>query len=185
MKKIVFIGMTFFLVCGIPFAYAAGSGTDQSQSANNLNSASDSGILDGKNEFTNGIVHCGRKVDDPTHGITSEPCTFNDLLILASRVIRFAMYLIAIAAAIVIIYIGWIFLTAGGSTEKLAKAKHAAISWVTGVALILCAWLAVSFVIRSLLSKEYLAKHPNAILLEKVDDSSTQTKSLQDIITGK
>lgn len=75
-------------------------------------------------------------------------CTFADLIVNVAKIVAEIGLPIA---AIAIIYAGFLFVTAGGSEEKLKKAKTTFLWSVIGTALILGAW-AIAEAIKSFIN---------------------------------
>ncbi len=77
-------------------------------------------------------------------------CHFGSILTLVHNGVNFLILLILPICAIVIAYAGFLFLTSGGSTETLTKAKGVFIKAVIGIILILAAWLIVNTILATL-----------------------------------
>jgi len=79
------------------------------------------------------------------------PCGFNELMKLINNVITFLLFTIATPlAALVIVYAGWLYLSAGGSAENATKAKKILMNVVIGYIIALAAWLIVKTILVSL-----------------------------------
>jgi len=63
------------------------------------------------------------------------------------NVVSFVLGLLGLIAAIMIIYGGFVWLTAGGNEDKVDNAKKIISSAATGLVIILIAWAIVNFVI--------------------------------------
>ena len=64
---------------------------------------------------------------------------------LINRIIKFALFVIATPlVALIIMYTGYLYLTAGGSAGQTEKAKHILMSVVVGYMIALGAWLIVN-----------------------------------------
>jgi len=87
-----------------------------------------------------GLVRCGD---------TSNPCdTFAELMTLINTVIRFILFDMVIPiAAIMFAYAGFLMVTAGGSTEKVGKAKTIFTNVAIGVIIAVIAWLIISLIL--------------------------------------
>lgn len=79
------------------------------------------------------------------------PCGFNELMQLINNVIKFLLFTIATPlAALGIVYAGWLYLSAGGSTENTTKAKKILTNIIIGYVIALAAWLIVNTILKSL-----------------------------------
>ncbi len=89
--------------------------------------------------FASGLVEC------------KENCGFNELMALVNKVISFLLFDLATPlAAIVICYAGWLYISSGGDTENVGKAKTILKNVVLGYVVALCAWLIVKTILSSL-----------------------------------
>ena len=75
-----------------------------------------------------------------------------DLRIIIANIIRIALGLLGIVAVVIILIGGFTWMTAGGSEEKVEKAKAWIGYGIVGLAVILSAYAIATFVISSLLS---------------------------------
>ena len=73
-----------------------------------------------------------------------------DPRVMAVNIVRIALTFIGIIAVCVIIYAGWLWMTAAGSPEKIDKAKKTLIGAVIGLIIILSAWAIVTFIINKM-----------------------------------
>ncbi|MDP3964427.1 MAG: hypothetical protein Q8Q20_02055 [bacterium] len=76
----------------------------------------------------------------------------NDLEQTMLRVVRWLLTFLALAAAILVIYGGFIWLTAAGNEEKITQAKKTITAAVIGIVIIALAWAMVWFVTQGVLS---------------------------------
>ena len=74
-----------------------------------------------------------------------------DIRLVVANIIRIALGLLGIIALVLIIYAGYLWMTAGGNEEQIASAKKFLINTAIGLAIILSAYAIVSFVISKLL----------------------------------
>lgn len=82
-------------------------------------------------------------------------CTLEDIFVLINTIIRFAITRLFFPIFIVLIlYVGWSYLSAGGNPGKVAKVKSMAFNLFVGVILILGAWLIVRTAINVIGVKE-------------------------------
>lgn len=71
-------------------------------------------------------------------------CGFEDLITLVNKVIDFLLFTLAMPlAAILFAYGGFLFLTSGGSEDKITKAKQIFKNVLFGFVIALSAWLIV------------------------------------------
>lgn len=93
------------------------------------------------------VPDCGKVVN----GVMNKTCGFGDLIELINKIINFLLFDLATPlAALVIIYAGWLYLTSGGSQEKISKAHSILINVGVGYLWALGAWLVVDVIVRSL-----------------------------------
>lgn len=74
-----------------------------------------------------------------------------DIRVTIVRIIRVALSLLGIVALGLILYAGFVWMTAGGNDEEIGKAKKILINSVIGLAIILSAYSIVSFVMSKLI----------------------------------
>jgi hypothetical protein len=83
----------------------------------------------------------------PCDGVVVK-CGFTSFITLIQNIITFAIkYIIIPVGAIIFAYVGFLFLTSGGSAETRKKAKNIFIKVVIGIVVILAAWLIVSTIL--------------------------------------
>jgi hypothetical protein len=75
-----------------------------------------------------------------------------DPRVIAARIINVTLGLLAIIMLCLILYAGFLWMTSGGNTEQVERAKLMIRNAIIGVVLILSSWAIASFVINSLLS---------------------------------
>lgn len=73
-----------------------------------------------------------------------------DPRITVARIINVALSLLGIITVIVIVYAGFMWMTSGGNTEQVGKAKHILSAAVVGLIIIMTAWAITNFVLRNL-----------------------------------
>ena len=90
-----------------------------------------------------GLVTCGND---------GQPkCTFNDVVALVNRLLTFIMfYVVPAIGTLLIVYAGFIFMTAGGSEEKVSKAKGILQNAVLGMVLVMSSWIIVKSILVAL-----------------------------------
>jgi hypothetical protein len=98
------------------------------------------------------IVTC-TGVKDPrgSKGVPEVECDYGQLLATASRIIQFALYILIPIVLCMIIFIGFEFVTAGGDSSKLERAKRMIKPMVIGLFLIFSAWILVYTVLNKLI----------------------------------
>lgn len=75
-----------------------------------------------------------------------------DVRLTAARIIMVALQLLGVIALAIVVYAGFIWMTAGGNEEKITEAKKWLYAGIIGLALILSAYSIASFVIGALIS---------------------------------
>ncbi|RJO59371.1 hypothetical protein C4546_02415 [Candidatus Parcubacteria bacterium] len=75
--------------------------------------------------------------------------TSTDLKQTVLNVISFVLGLLGLIAVIMILYGGFIWLTAGGNEDKVGSAKKIISAAIVGLIVVLLAWAIVNFVIKS------------------------------------
>lgn len=83
-----------------------------------------------------------------------------DVRVIIANIIRIALGLLGIVAVVIILIGGFTWMTAGGSEEKVEKAKQWIGYGVVGLAIILAAYAIATFVISSLLTAVYNGAPP-------------------------
>ncbi len=95
------------------------------------------------------LVPCGPGTGSA--GGTGKPCEFKDLVTLVENVINFSLYKIAIPLVVtMIVYGGFVIMTAGDSTDKVAQGRKIIQSAIIGVVIALGAWLIISEILSTL-----------------------------------
>lgn len=97
----------------------------------------------------NGIVpKCNVGEIDKVSGQYKVPCDFNFFFELINNIIKFLLFVIATPLiALIIMYTGYLYITAGGSEGKVEKVKHILWNAVIGYVIALSAWLIVNTII--------------------------------------
>lgn len=72
-------------------------------------------------------------------------------LVVAVRIIQFILSLLGIISVSLFIYAGFLWMTSGGSEEKIATAKKTILNASIGIVIILSAWGIVTFILTKLL----------------------------------
>ncbi len=105
---------------------------------------------------SNGVVpDCGKVVTSMVDGkevtTMTNPCTFTDLVKLINNVITFLLKDIATPLiALILMYAGYLYLTAGGNSGQTEKVRHILFNAVIGYVVALAAWLIVKTILSSL-----------------------------------
>src|SRR3989344_5784497 len=73
-----------------------------------------------------------------------------DIRLVVARIIRVALGLLGIVALVLIVYAGFLWMTAGGNEEKISTAKKIMVNAAIGLAIILSSYAIASFVISKL-----------------------------------
>ncbi len=73
-----------------------------------------------------------------------------DIRVVIARIIRVALGLLGIIALVLVIYGGFVFMTAGGDDQKISQGKKILINGVIGLTIILSSYAITSFVISKL-----------------------------------
>jgi sugar lactone lactonase YvrE len=104
---------------------------------------------DPPSKFTGGFVPCGRLCDDLTTDIFEDcPCRLCHFFILGHRIVNFALFKIIVPLAVLMIVIGGaMFLTAGGSPEKISGGKRLMKNAIFGILIIFATWLIVNTIL--------------------------------------
>lgn len=90
------------------------------------------------------VPKCGEVVN----GVIENPCNFDRLIDMINKVINFIIIDMATPVfAIIIIYVGFLYLTSGASKGNKDKAKKIAKNALLGYVLILAAWLIVKTIL--------------------------------------
>lgn len=72
-----------------------------------------------------------------------------DLKATVTNIINWVLGLLGIVAVVMILYGGFVWLTAGGSEEKVGNAKKILGSAVIGLVIVILAWAIVNFVVNT------------------------------------
>jgi len=77
-------------------------------------------------------------------------CGYCDLMTLAERVIEFLIFFAIIVAILMIIYAGFLYLTAGSNAGQVTKAHSTFRVAIFGLVLVLASWLIIELIVSSL-----------------------------------
>lgn len=96
------------------------------------------------------VPDCNSGAIDTANNQYANACDFTFFMALINRLIQFALFDIATPfLGLIIIYIGYLYLTSGGSNQT-EKAKHILFNVVIGYVIALAAWLIINTIISSL-----------------------------------
>jgi hypothetical protein len=112
------------------------------------------------------LVPCSG-VAKTVNGVTSPACDFNQLIILANRVIKFLLYLAIPLVMGMILYTGYLYLTANGDTGQLEKAKKMFIPVIIGMFWIGASYIVIYTVLDTFLSTNTSTSAKDAIKILK------------------
>jgi len=97
------------------------------------------------------VPTCNTGAIDTLTGQYSNPCDFKYFMDLINGLIKFMLFVIATPfVALIIMYTGYLFLTAGGSAGQTEKAKKILFNVVIGYVIALAAWLIINTIVSSL-----------------------------------
>lgn len=74
----------------------------------------------------------------------------DDLTIIVAKLIRTALTFLGVISVVIVMYGGFVWMTAGGSAEKVDRAKRILINGVIGMVIILMSWAITTFIITAL-----------------------------------
>ncbi len=101
-----------------------------------------------------GIVPCGNnKIDSGGKLTTTTPdrfCEFKDLVTLASTIITRVIEVAVALSAITFAYAGFLYMTAGGASEKISAAHAIFKTALTGLIIMLSAYLIIHTILQAL-----------------------------------
>jgi hypothetical protein len=103
-----------------------------------------------------GIVPCGHTKTD-ANGVstyTDHPCGFNDIITLVKNIINFLIYAGLILSGLTFIYVGWLYLSAGGNSGKITQAKDILWKVIWGFIIMCSAWLIVQTIEKTFVAPE-------------------------------
>lgn len=86
-----------------------------------------------------------------TKGTFDDPCGFSMAITLINNLINFVILTLATPLfVLIIIYVGWLYLSAGESSENISKAKTILKNVLIGYIIALAAWLIVHTILSAL-----------------------------------
>ena len=109
------------------------------------------GIKTGETGFSGLVPKCNTGEIDPVTKNYKNPCDFNSLVGGVNKFINFVLITLATPLfALILIYVGWLYLSAGGSSENVTKAKQILKNALIGYIIALAAWLIVKAILTAL-----------------------------------
>ena len=99
----------------------------------------------------NGLVpNCNTGPIDPVTKNYANPCDFNMVMTIINKVITFLLITLATPLfALILVYVGWLYLSDMGSSENKTKAKKILKNALIGYVIALAAWLIVKTILSS------------------------------------
>jgi uncharacterized membrane protein len=71
---------------------------------------------------------------------------------VAARIINVALGFLGIVAVVIVLYGGFMWMTAAGNEERISKAKQILTAGIIGLVIIVMAWAIASYVVRTLMN---------------------------------
>jgi len=106
-----------------------------------------------------------------------------DIRTTIAQIIRVALSLLGIVAVAIVLYGGFVYMTAGGNDEKVATGKKILINGVVGLVIILSSYAIVSFVISKLL--DATGTYPAHCFNDKIETELGESDWYQGIVGGQ
>lgn len=78
--------------------------------------------------------------------------TASDPREVAAKIINVALGFLGIVAVVIVLYGGFMWMTAAGNEERITKAKQILTAGIIGLVIIVMAWAIASYVIKTLMS---------------------------------
>lgn len=98
-----------------------------------------------------GLVPVCNTIVDKVNGGYTDPCDFNALMSGINNFITFLLVILATPLfALILVYVGWLYLSDRGSAENVKKAKTILKNAFFGYIIALAAWLIVKTILLSL-----------------------------------
>jgi hypothetical protein len=108
-------------------------------------------VLEAKEVQFKGLVPICNTMVDGAKGGFSDPCDFDVLLAFVNKIINFLLVVMATPLfALILVYVGWLYLSDMGSAENIGKAKKILKNVVIGYIIALAAWLIVKTILSTL-----------------------------------
>jgi len=101
--------------------------------------------------YTGIVPECNTGEIDKVTGQYKNACGFDKVMELINSIIKFLLFDIATPlVALILMYTGYLFITAGGNSGQVEKVRHILFSAVVGYIIALAAWLIVNTIVSSL-----------------------------------
>ncbi|MEI6553726.1 MAG: hypothetical protein WCO09_04095, partial [bacterium] len=78
------------------------------------------------------------------------PCGYDDFIALINGIIKYGITIIGLAFVLVLLYVGFQYLTSGGDVGKVKKSRDMLNKVMWGLLYTLCGWLIVYFILTKL-----------------------------------
>ena len=107
------------------------------------------------------IVPCGRNSancspDDTNCQKAADPCKLCHLYQLASNIINFMLYDIAIPGAILLFVVaGYLYMSSRGSQDQVEKAKKTFWNTIIGIFIVFLSWLIIDSILKTIAAEEF------------------------------
>ncbi len=89
-------------------------------------------------------------INEVNNGLGGALASFSDPRVVAARFIQLALGFLGVLAVLLVMYAGFIWMTSGGSEDKIAKAKKLLLNGVMGLIIILSAWAITTFLLNKI-----------------------------------
>lgn len=101
----------------------------------------------GEVQFRGLVPICNTQVDTVNGGF-KDPCDFAMVIALINKLISFVLFTLATPLfALILVYVGWLYLSDQGSAENKNKAKKILKNAFLGYIIALAAWIIVKFIL--------------------------------------
>lgn len=98
-------------------------------------------------EFKGLVPVCNTKIDTAKGGFV-DPCDFTMIIAFINKLISFVLFTLATPLfALIMVYVGWLYLSDQGSSENKTKAKKILKNALIGYVIALAAWIIVKFIL--------------------------------------
>ena len=87
-------------------------------------------------------------LSDCTNSVT--PCGYDDFIHLINAIIKYGITIIGLAFVLVLLYVGFQYLTSGGDVGKVKKSRDMLNKVMWGLIYTLCGWVIVYFIMQQL-----------------------------------
>lgn len=144
-QKVRFLSLIFF----IAILFAPTSFTPNFSSIASAQTAPTSVL---ESEGYSGLIPCGRST-----GAASEPCTACHVVVGAKRLMDYLTSIMVVVAIAVIVAMGILYIFAGVSPDLKKKSKAGLTAVITGLVLMLSAWLIVSTILRFMANEQFVS----------------------------